>query len=152
MQGTTIGRVLSIALRCREKDKMTEVPEAAAVQNGGLEGDLASRPERGITFIAARQWEEVQRELGVEIPWYTRRANVLVDADSLGHLIGRRIRVGEAEVQVHAETEPCGLMDRLEPGLRLALTPDCRAGVHGRVVRAGRIRVQDEIVLADEQE
>lgn len=145
--GEHVGSVAGIALRQRDKGRMTEVAEALARENGGLEGDLASRPDRGVTFISAGQWRDVVRALGEPLPWWTRRANVLVQADGLGHLIGRRIRVGEAEVQINAETEPCDLMNRLHDGLKEALLPGCRAGVYGRVVTAGRIRVGDSVTV-----
>jgi MOSC domain-containing protein YiiM len=84
--------------------------------DAGLVGDVEPSAHRGVTFIASQQWEIVQRELGAELPWHTRRANVLVDAASLKHLIGRTIRVGELEVAIGAETRPCGLMDELHQG------------------------------------
>jgi MOSC domain-containing protein YiiM len=143
------GKVLGIALRGPNNGKMTLVDEAAATVDGGLNGDVEPSPHRGVTFIAAGQWEQVTRELGADLPWHTRRANVLVDATGLGHLIGRRIRVGEVEVQIKAVTEPCGLMDKLHDGLRQALVPDARGGVYGRVVKGGSLRVGDEIVTVE---
>jgi MOSC domain-containing protein YiiM len=145
MQGKSIGRVLSIALRQQDKRQMTEVTEADAERDGGLVGDLAARPERGVTLIAAGQWREVQKELQAELPWYTRRANVFVEADSLGELIGARIKIGDVVLQIEGETRPCDLMDRLHFGLRGVLKPDARGGVHGRVLESGRIRVGDLI-------
>jgi MOSC domain-containing protein YiiM len=142
-----IARVLGIAVRSGPGGPMQEIPSAHAAVDGGLEGDVASSPNRGITFLASGQWEEVCRELGAGIPWHTRRANVLVEAASLAHLIGRTISVGEIDVEVLAETRPCGLMDELHPGLRRALTPACRAGVHGRVIRAGRVCMGDPVRL-----
>lgn len=147
MEDRVIGRVLKIALRTRPKGPMQEVPEASGSENGGLTGDVSSRPDRGITFLASQQWAEATRELEKELPWHTRRANILVDAASLAELIGRTISVGDVRVRINAETRPCSLMDRLEPGLRAALTPDCRAGVYGRILNDGQLRVGDLVVL-----
>jgi MOSC domain-containing protein YiiM len=91
----------------------------------------------------------VTRELGAEIPWHTRRANVLVEGLDLPALKGRRVRVGGAEVMLIDETRPCGLMDRQHEGLRKALIPACRGGLHGRVVRAGTFHVGDMVVVCD---
>ncbi|HKQ46682.1 MAG TPA: MOSC domain-containing protein [Phycisphaerae bacterium] len=145
MTDQQIGRVLGIALRCRDKGKMTEVAEAEARVDGGLDGDLAVQAYRGVTLIAAGQWAEVQKELESDLPWYTRRANVLVDAERLGHLIGREITVGDVQLKIEGETKPCDLMDRLHHGLKAALKPECRGGVHGRVLQAGTIRVGDVV-------
>lgn len=148
MTDQTIGKVLSIALRSCKNGPMQEVTEVEAVESGGLVGDVASSPNRGITFLASGQWTDVTRELEVNIPWHTRRANVLVEAERLGDLIGRTISVGEVQVKINAETKPCELMDRLQPGLLNALKPDCRAGVYGQIVRGGRLSVGD-VVKAD---
>lgn len=150
MKEPEVGTVLGIALRCKDKGQMREVTEVVGVENGGLEGDLASRPDRGVTLIASEQWKQAIDELGVDLPWYTRRANILVSSDGLGALIGKNIQIGEIEVRISDETRPCELMDRLEPGLKNVLKPDCRGGVNGRIVKSGRVRVGDEIrIISD---
>lgn len=147
MEERVIGRVLKIALRTRPKGPMQEVLEATGSENGGLTGDVNSRPDRGITFLASEQWAATTRELDKTLPWHTRRANVLVEAAGLAELIGRTISVGDIQVRINAETKPCSLMDRLEPGLKTALTPDCRAGVYGRILNDGQLRVGDLVTL-----
>lgn len=147
MSEQLVGKVLAIALRDADKTVMHEVADATAIENGGLVGDPPSSPDRGVTLLASGQWKLVTDQLGANLPWWTRRANVLVEADSLAHLIGCRIRLGDVELQVIAETKPCGLMDKLHNGLRAALTPDVRAGVYGRVVKAGSFRIGDAVTL-----
>jgi MOSC domain-containing protein YiiM len=144
-----VGKVQSLALRAGKLGPMREVPEVKAIADGGLVGDNPARPERGISLLAAGQWRQVQRELDASLPWHTRRANVLVDADSLGGLIGHTIAIGELVVHVLAETKPCAVMDRQCPGLRQALTPDARGGVIGRIVRGGVLRVGDSVARLD---
>lgn len=142
-----VGEVLSIALRGKDPREMREVHEAICAVDGVLEGDPASSVDRGITLISSRQWRQVICELGVELPWWTRRANVLVDTDGLGGYIGQLLKIGDVEIQIAGETKPCGLMDRLHPGLRSALLPDCRGGVHGRIVKGGVLRVGEAVEL-----
>lgn len=129
---------------------MHEVRAADAVVGGGLQGDLQVSLDRGVTLISSRQWKAVTSELGVELPWYTRRANVLIDADGLGGLIGKNVRIGAVELEIRGETRPCGLMDQLHDGLRQALVPDCRGGVHGKVVKGGTVRVGDVVQFSSD--
>ena len=107
---------------------------------------LVAGGERKAGFAA----EEVRQQLDLNLPWHTRRANVLIAGTTLGHWIGRTVRLGEIEVEIEAETEPCELMDIIQPGLRKALVPDCRAGVYGRVRRGGVLRVGEPVELLDE--
>ena len=126
MDNSPASRVAAIAVRTAVDGPMREIQRAVAAVDGGVDGDLDCAPDRGITFISSQQWLQVVRELGAELPWHTRRANVLVDAPELAYWIGKTIRVGGVEVAVKAETKPCGLMDQLHRGLKDALVPECR--------------------------
>lgn len=149
MHETAVGRIRAIAVRTAEDGPMKEIARTVALVDGGLEGDIAVSADRGVTFIASGQWKQVVAELGTELPWHTRRANILVECDGLGDLIGKTVRIGDVRVHVNAETKPCGLMDKLHDGLKTALVPDCRAGVYGRVVAGGEIRVGDHLIVSE---
>ena len=139
--------VESLAVRTAKRGPMREIDSAEVQVDGGLAGDWHVTANRGLTFLSAEQWAQVQRDMERELPWHTRRANVLIAGTTLGHWVGRRVRVGTIEVEILAETEPCGLMDEIQPGLRAALEPECRGGVYGRVRRGGRLSVGDRIEL-----
>ncbi len=129
---------------------MKELSRVEARADGGIDGDVPSPTDRGITMLSADQWEQVTRELDRDLPWHTRRANVLVSGPGLRRLIGQEIQVGSVRVAVTGETKPCRLMEQLCPGLRAALTPDCRGGVLGRIMQSGTLAIGDEIVLLKE--
>ncbi len=145
----TIGPIVAMAVRPAARQAMHEVTRAAVATDGSLDGDHGDGGRRGITLLSARQWREVTNELGADLPWQTRRANILVDCDRLGHLIGHTIRVGAVTVRIHAETTPCAIMNEFHPGLQAALAPDCRAGVYGQVLDGGDIAVGDTVALED---
>ena len=139
------GSVEAIAIRTTKNGPMQELKRATGVQDQGLAEDLPCATERGLSLLSKHQWETVQAEMGKQLPWHTRRANVLVDAGTLEPLMGKRLRIGQLEMDVLDETTPCGLMDKIEPGLRAVLTPEFRGGVLGRIVRGGEIKVGDKI-------
>lgn len=147
MQETDSIRVAAVAVRTAVDGPMREIDLAVAKVDGGIDGDLKCRPDRGITFMSSQQWAQVVRELNAELPWHLRRANVLVDAPELSGWIGRTVRLGEIEVDIKAETKPCGLMEKLHGGLMVALKPECRGGVYGRVTQAGSFGVGDTITI-----
>ncbi|MEE9212278.1 MAG: MOSC domain-containing protein [Phycisphaeraceae bacterium] len=147
MSDQIIGQILAMAIRTVHRGPMLEVADAMAEVGGSFGADYGSSADRGITFISARQWQEVREALGADLPWHTRRANVLVDADGLLDLVGRTIQVGQVQVAIKAQTNPCSQMDRLHPGLRAALQPEGRAGVYGRIVRGGQIQVGDPVTV-----
>ena len=85
-------------------------------------------------------------ECGAAVPWYERRANLLVEELDLPQQAGARLRIGsEVLVEITQECAPCERMEALHPGLRAALEPDWRAGARARVLRGGEVAVGDEI-------
>jgi MOSC domain-containing protein YiiM len=140
---------MAILLRQSSRGPIKEVSTANAIEGSGLEGDHADEPDRGVSFLASGQWQEVTRSLGTVLLWHARRANVLVHADSLADLIGKTVQIGETVIAITKEATPCALMDEVRPGLREVLKPDCRGGVLGRVVKGGRFRVGDRLQVIE---
>jgi len=142
-----VGKILGIAVRPGIRKPMKPLDRATAVKDAGLEGDVSATQDRGITFLSSVQWQEVTRSLGTVLLWHARRANVLVECDGLAHLIGRTIEIGPIIIAIRGEVDPCELMDEIRPGLRNALTADCRGGVHGRVIEGGEFSIGDVITI-----
>lgn len=129
---------------------MVQLQEAEVIEQRGIDGDKRARPARGITLLSHQQWREVCGDLDAQLPWHTRRANLLVDAPSLAHTINQVITIGDVRIKVIAETKPCERMDEIHAGLQAALRNDCRGGVYGLVLHGGRIAVTDDVRLEAE--
>src|SRR5438128_1695636 len=95
-----------------------EVPRAEAVPGTGLQGDQKRGQMRQVTLLTAESWGAATEELGVTAPPSARRANVVIRGLDLADTIGRRVRLGPVLIQVHGETDPCEMMDRVAPGLK----------------------------------
>jgi MOSC domain-containing protein YiiM len=86
-------------------------------------------------------------ELDAELPWTTRRANLLVEGIPLAHTEGRRLQIGGLLLEITGECDPCQRMDQAKPGLQDALTPDWRGGVLCRVLEGAEIKVGDAVSM-----
>ncbi len=126
---------------------MRLLEESEVHVGGGLANDPNGRGRRGVTFLDQARWHDTITELCVDLPWHTRRANVLIEGLDLKSTIGHTLILGSAEVRIHDETTPCGLMDQLHGGLRAALESDYRGGVFGEVITAGTVRVGDTVCM-----
>lgn len=113
----------------------------------GIHGDLrGSQQGRQITILSEPSWQKACSELEADLPWTTRRANLLVDAIEFdASCLGKTVRIGEVELVITEETEPCSQMDAQHQGLTAALTPDWRGGVCCNVVKPGNIRIGDQV-------
>jgi MOSC domain-containing protein YiiM len=139
---------------------METLDHVAVTRSEGVHGDFrgAIRPgksnRRQITLIEAESWADALDELGLHaeeiIPWWQRRANLLVRGLRLPRVPGVVVRVGASLcIEVTRECDPCERMEALAPGLRAALTPDWRGGVCGRVIEDGIIAVGDEVRIEE---
>ena len=149
MEKTIVGQVIGLAVRTGVGAAMQELDSVKVVADGGVEGDVPAPTHRGMTLLSSRQWQEVVEEVGVNYPWHTRRANVLVDCDSLSHLMEQTIQIGDVVVQVTGETDPCSVMEAIHPRLKEALTPEMRGGVYGRILQGGSIAIGATVNISE---
>ncbi len=114
----------------------------------GLDGDFRGRSvNRQVTVLALEDWREVCSELGVDLPWTTRRANLLIEGVSLFDTAGTNLHIGAAILEITGETEPCARMEEYRSGLRNALSSGWRGGVCCRVVAGGFLNVGASVDL-----
>lgn len=115
----------------------------------GLLGDSCGKPgPRQVTLMTQTSWRAACADLGVDLPWTTRRANLLVDDLPLFQSTGARIVIGDAVLEITGETDPCARMEQAQQGLFEALRQDWRGGVCCRVVQGGRLVLGMDVELS----
>jgi MOSC domain-containing protein YiiM len=145
-----MGLLLGIARAARKRAPLAETGEANVTLDLGIVGDVrGTKPDRQVTVLFREGWESACRDLGADLPWTTRRANLLVEGMPVPRE-GVRLAVGELVLEVTDETKPCQVMEAARRGLRRALTPEWRGGVTCRVLRGGTIRVGDRVEIWNE--
>lgn len=143
-----MGRLLGIARAARRMAPLDTLEEAEVALRTGIDGDVRGTTSgRQVTVLFREGWEAACRELGHELAWTARRANLFVDGVAVPRA-GKRLVMGNLVLEVTQETQPCHLMDEAQLGLRTALKPEWRGGVCCRVVQGGIIRVGDRVELA----
>ena len=114
--------------------------EETELLDGGIPGDDHFSPgsARQLLLIEA----ETLGELGVATG--AVKENITVEGLSLmGLPAGTRLEVGDAELEITKECEPCSRMDEIRDGLRTELLG--RRGMMARVSRPGLVRRGDPI-------
>ena len=141
-----MGRLAAIARRDKSRSPMQLIEIAEISESIGVADDFRGKSRsRKVTLLSARVWAEVCKELGKDLPWTTRRSNLLVDDIDLPQRVGDVIEVGAVRLIVNEEINPCSRMDEQSPGLTNALKPDWRGGVGCSVLEAGTVRIGDEV-------
>ena len=105
----------------------------------GVQGDFRGRPgQRQVTVLALEGWRAACADLGQDVDWTSRRANLLVEGLPLAGSAGGRIVIGDLVLEITGETDPCSRMDEASEGLRRARVR-CGSGAP-RSGRPGRFR------------
>lgn len=129
---------------------MEELDSALLSEAEGLGGDLRGKPgPRQVTVLAHEGWRAACDDLGADLPWTLRRANLLIKQVSLQGQTARRLRIGAAVLEITGECDPCARMDGQHDGLTAALAPGWRGGATCRVVSGGEIRPGDAVELIE---
>jgi MOSC domain-containing protein YiiM len=150
-----MGRIAGIARHQFPKAPMEIIEHARVTLDGGIAGDfrgaMKGKPyKRQVSLIEAGDWAAAMAEVGHNIGWEQRRANLLVEGLDLPQRAGVRLRIGaDVVLETAVETDPCERMEALAEGLRAALTPDWRGGVCAMVIAGGEIAVGDEIRIEE---
>ena len=122
--------LIGIAKAPRLLAEMEELIEARIEIDTGLQGDArGTKKKRQISILFETDWEDTCNELGSNLSWLTRRANLLVKGMRSPRITGTILKIGAVELEVRVETEPCDLMDKQHFGLRARLENDWRGGV-----------------------
>ena len=143
------GKLIGIARAAELRSPLEELPAASLSVESGIEGDVRGRkPGRQVTVLFRESWDDACRELGVMLPWVTRRANLLVEGLPPLQAAGARLKIGETVLEATMETDPCFLMEKAHKGLKNALTPAWRGGVCCKVVSGGVLKLGDLVTLS----
>ncbi len=148
------GRLAGIARRAAPKAAMEVVDQVEVTRSGGIHGDHrgivkpGGRGRRQVTLIERIDWDAAMAELGRDVPWQERRANLLVEGLDLPQVPGTVLRIGaDVRLEITCETDPCHRMEAVAAGLHAALLPDWRGGACSRVLAGGTIAVGDPIII-----
>lgn len=120
---------------------MQEEEVICAVADLGFEGCAHARPsgdKRQVLLMDRETLDALHLTPGIV------RENITTEGlDVDGLEVGQRLRIGEALLEVSAPCTPCGLMEKLRPGLRREIRG--RRGTLCRVVAGGSIRRGDSV-------
>lgn len=141
----------AIAIRNHPRVAMQSIDSAQVSDHSGILGDYrGAQPGRQITILSEASWRKACQEIDAELPWTMRRANLLVDGVEFDESwVGSKILIGDVELVITRETNPCSRMDAQHQGLTAALVPEWRGGICCDVVKPGNIKLGDQLELSE---
>ena len=149
------GRLAGIARHGQPRGPIETVEQVLVTREKGVVGNhrgtvRPGKANRQVSLIEAESWAAALAELGADIAWWNRRANLLVRGLRIPREPGVVVRIGETcLIEVTMECDPCSRMEEVRPGLRAVLSADWRGGFLGKVIKDGEIAVGDVIRIEE---
>ncbi len=149
------GEVVSVHVAPAAGAPMKTLDIACALPGRGLEGDRYAEEvgtyskrlgaQRQVTLIEAEVLERIRADHGIDLAPGSCRRNIVTRGVPLGHLVGKRFRVGEATLRGVRLNEPCMYFENLVglKGVMEALLH--RSGLNAEVLEGGAIRPGDAV-------
>lgn len=148
------GRVVDIFIGPEFTGPVASVDSVKAVAGRGLEGDRyyyraeenpqSHHPEEEITLIESEAIAAAQAETDVVFGPADTRRNIVTSGVRLDELVGRKLTVGEVEVEALELNPACAYLVRITKK-RFLKQLIHRGGIRGRIVSTGVIRRGDVI-------
>mgnify|MGYP001261616413 FL=1 len=145
-----MSQLIGIARRSKKRAAMQELKQTLVGEAFGVEGDLRGKPgKRQVTVLSLESWRQACEAAGADLPWTTRRANLLVEGLLFDKkMVGQILSIGDVQLQITKETVPCFRMDEAHDGLQEALASHWRGGVCCRVLKGGHVQVGDTVHIS----
>lgn len=141
------GRVRWIGVRQKREQPVQALTQVLAGSGRGLEGDryAGRNGNRGVTLIQREHLAAIAVLAGhAQVRPEQLRRNLVVEGIPLLALKGQRFRIGEVGLEGTESCDPCSRMEAaLGPGGYNAMRG--KGGLCARIVRGGRMQLDDEV-------
>lgn len=139
------GRIDWIGLRPKRQERL-DVKASASLLESGLDGDHARPGKRALTLIQAEHLPVIAALAGLDtVTPETLRRNLVISGLNLSALRGKRLRLGDALVEITTPCAPCSRMEAaLGPGGYNAMRT--HGGWCARVLDPGTLHIGDPVI------
>ena len=143
---TMQAQVCGLAIRPGTRAELEQRQSLQLTPSTGVVDDHGTGSRRQLTILAEPQWQTVCQQLGRDLPWTIRRANMLISGIAFdASWSGKTLSVGGVKLLVHGELVPCYRMEEQVSGLQEQLVPDWRGGIYCEVLEEGEIKIGDSL-------
>ena len=140
-----MGNLEKIFIKRGKLAPMDEVHHTKMQAGKGILGNIEQNGLRQITLMEKEKWEELMQYHKVELPFQTRRANLVISGINLKDTRRKILVIGECKIEVFGELKPCERMDKAVMGLQKSMYNNWKGGAFGKALIDGYIQVGNKI-------
>jgi cyclic pyranopterin phosphate synthase len=148
--GISTGKVIAVSISKRKGIPKTNTDSAKLIENYGIEGDIhAGNWHRQISFLALESIDKMRKSGLPGLRPGAFAENITTEFLNLPSIrVGTRMQIGnEAVIEITQIGKECHSRCAIYVKVGDCVMP--REGIFGKVIKSGKIRVNDEIIILE---
>ena len=144
-----MGKVFKLGITKNNNKQIEEVNYIEVLANKGVIGDRHfdeyNDPYNQLTLIEAENIDYYNTKYGLDIPYKDFRRNVVTKGIQLNDLIGKKIKIGNVEVEGIDLCRPCRHLTEVLNQSNILKEFLRRGGLRCQILNSSKINIDDEI-------
>ena len=148
-----MGKVFKLGITKNNNKQIEEVNYIEVLANKGVIGDRHfdeyNDPYNQLTLIEAENIDYYNTKYGLDIPYKDFRRNVVTKGIQLNDLIGKKIKIGNVEVEGIDLCRPCRHLTEVLNQDNILKEFLRRGGLRCQILTSSQININDDIKVLD---
>ena len=148
-----MSEVLKLGITSKNNQSIDEVDSIAVIANKGIIGDRHFKefndPYNQLSLIESENIDYFNIKYGLNIPYIDFRRNVITKGIQLNNLIGKKLTVGNVELEVVDLCRPCRHLTEILKQDNILKEFLRRGGLRCQILSSSNIKIGDEIKILD---
>ena len=143
--------VIKIGITEKNNQKIQEVKTVKVIANQGIVGDRHFKefndPFNQLSLIESENIDEYNIKFGLDIPYINFRRNVVTRGIQLNDLIGKKLKVGNVELEGIELCRPCRHLTEMLDQKNILKEFMRKGGLRCQILSSSKINVGDKIEI-----
>ena len=146
-----MGEVLKLGITKNNNQPIKEVKSIEVLANKGILGDRHfhefNDPYNQLSLIESENIDEYNARFGHDIPYVDFRRNVITKGIRLNDLIGKKIKIGDVELEVVDLCRPCRHLTEILDQKNILKEFLRKGGIRCQILFSSKINIGDKIEI-----
>ena len=148
-----MAKVFKLGIAAKNNQSIKEVNSIEVLANKGIVGDRhfndLNDPYNQLSLIESENIDEYNIKSGLDIPYINFRRNIITKGIQLNNLIGKKIQIGNVELEGVELCRPCRHLTEMLNQKNILKEFMRKGGLRCQILSSSKISIGDKINLLD---
>ena len=148
-----MAEVFKLGIAAKNNQQIKEVNSIEVLANKGIVGDRhfndLNDPYNQLSLIESENIDEYNIKSGLDIPYINFRRNIITKGIQLNNLIGKKIQIGNVELEGVELCRPCRHLTEMLNQKNILKEFMRKGGLRCQILSSSKISIGDKINLLD---